>query len=320
MTTLDAPARRFLTTTLNLPCQTQACLAPYSSLRAGGPAQYLVRVEDSQVLAQLLTWAHRERYPFFMLGGGSNTLVADQGIDGITILNRCRSHRVPDPCVLEGDSGLLLAQLARISIAHNLTGLEWAVSVPGTVGGAIVGNAGAHGSDMSAVLLEAELIDGATAAGWRPAAALQLGYRRSRLKAPAILQAGFPAVVTRARLRLTPGVPDTIRQQAQSCLTHRRQTQPSEPSLGSMFRNPPGQYAGALIEQAGAKGLCRGVFEVSTRHANFIVNKAPSGPSSTRDVLELMRLVYRRVLDHCGIALQPEICFAGQWTREEIQF
>ncbi len=318
--TLDAPARRFLTTTLNLACQAQACLAPYSSIRTGGSAQYLVRVEDSQVLARLLVWAHRERYPFFMLGGGSNTLVADQGIDGITILNRCRSHCVPATAMLEGDSGLLLAQLARISIAQNLTGLEWAVSVPGTVGGAVVGNAGAHGADMSDSLLEAELIDGPASAGWRPAGELQLGYRRSLLKASAVMQAGFPAVVTRVRLRLAPGEARAIRQRAQSYLTHRRQTQPSAPSLGSMFRNPPGQYAGALIEQAGGKGMRQGAFEVSPQHANFIVNRSPAGISSAQDVLQLMRRVHGRVLDHCGIALQPEICFAGRWTPEEIQF
>ncbi len=317
---LDAPAHRFLTQTLNLTCQTQACLAAHSSIRAGGPAQFLVRVDDSQVLAKLLLWAHRESVPFFMLGGGSNTLVADSGIDGLTILNRCRSYRMPAATMLDGDSGLLLAQLARISIAKDLTGLEWAVSVPGTLGGAIVGNAGAHGSDISTVLLEVEMIDGPDLVGWRSAAELHLGYRHSVLKSPSIVQAGFPPVITRAQLRLAPGEPTMIRSRAHTYLAHRRSTQPSEPSLGSMFRNPPGQFAGALIEQAGGKGLRHGTFEVSSQHANFVVNKAPSGVSFAQDVLHLMRLVHGRVLDHFGIALQPEICFAGHWTREEIIF
>ncbi len=318
--TLDAVDRRFLTETLRLQCQDQVPLAPYSAIRAGGPARYLVRVDDGQVLARLLLWAYQEQQPFFMLGGGSNTLVADQGIDGLTILNRCRTYHTPAPTVLESDSGLLLAQLARISIARDLTGLEWAVSVPGTVGGAIVGNAGAHGSDMATILQAVEIIDGPDSAGWRPASTLQLGYRHSVLKSSAGRQAGLPAVVTRARLRLTPGQSNVIQQRARTYLDHRRTTQPSTPSLGSMFRNPPGQYAGALIEQAGGKGLCYGAFAVSTQHANFIVNTSRAGTAAAQDVLHLMHLVHRRVQTHCGVTLQPEICFAGRWKPEEIQF
>lgn len=318
---LDSAARRFLEIALGLTVDDNACLAQFSAIRVGGRAQALVRVENTDMLVRLLHWAHRAHQPFFLLGGGTNILFSDRGMDGLTIFNRCRALAVratDTATLLEGDGGILLAQLARTSMRQGLTGLEWAVSVPGTLGGAVVGNAGAHGSDMTQILLQAELCTAEASPAWWSLPDLQMSYRHSILKPERPVRAGFPPIVARARLQLQPGCPDTIRRRARQFLQHRRHTQPVEPSLGSMFRNPPGHHAGALIEAAGCKGLACGPIAVSRQHANFFVNRGGYGAAKAAEVLALMQLVQARVHAHSGIRLHPEICLAGLWPEETV--
>lgn len=320
-TAMDTAAFRYLESELGLTLEANAPLAHHSAIRVGGPAALLVKVDRTAALVRLLRWSRQEEVPYFMLGGGSNTLFADQGMDGITILNRCRETRILDdhPAAhLEGAGGMPLAQLARVGMRHGLSGMEWAVSVPGTVGGAVVGNAGAHGSDIAACLQAAELIAERPDPAWQDPAALRMAYRASRLKPTGIMRAGYRPVVTRVRFRLAQGEAATIRATARRYLRHRRRTQPTEPSLGSMFRNPPGHYAGALIERAGGKGLCCGAIAVSRRHANFFINRGPAEQATAGQVVDLMRRVRERVRDHCGIELAPEICFAGLWPQEPL--
>lgn len=313
---MDRAARRFLTAELGLRVEENASLARFSSIQVGGPAQALVAVNEARVLTRLLAWAHQERQPFFLLGGGTNTLFADAGLAGLTIHNRCRAHavrRVGEQMVLEGDSGALLAQSARLSMQQGLTGLEWAVSVPGTLGGAVVGNAGAHGSDAAAGLDQVETLGDDARLVWRAAAALRLAYRASCLKPRGPVSAGYPTVVTRVRFRLRPGAQADIDARAQRYLRRRRRAQPTAPSLGSVFRNPPGHFAGALIEAAGCKGLTCGAIAVSCRHANFLVRQGEGPAGRAADVVALMQRVRVRVQENCGIWLQPEICLAGDW-------
>jgi UDP-N-acetylmuramate dehydrogenase len=209
-----------------------------------------------------------------------------------------------------------MAGVARQSTREGLTGLEWAVSVPGTVGGAVVGNAGAHDGEIKDSLVYARLVDEAGEVREVGVADFAYAYRDSLLKRLKPLQAGFKPVVLSATFRLAYGDPDIVAARAQAFLAHRRRTQPVEPSLGSTFVNPPGDYAGRLIEAAGLKGARVGGAAVSTLHANFIVNVGGVGAATARDVLQLMARVQATVRGRFGVELEPEVQLAGDWAEE----
>jgi UDP-N-acetylmuramate dehydrogenase len=316
------PARLGIAIQNNLP------LAPYTTMKVGGPAQYFATVNTVDQMIKLVRWACRLELPYFILGGGSNMLISDAGIQGLVIYNRCRQVRVDQPrCCdiaqddrpyLVAESGALMAGLARQSVREGLTGLEWAVSVPGTVGGAVVGNAGAHGGEVKDSLEYALLIDRYGDGGAGDVVELQTHdfnyvYRSSRLKTHVALRAGFNAVVLSANFRLSRGNIDESRARAEQFLQHRRRTQPVEPSLGSTFVNPPGDHAGRLIEQAGLKGVRVGGVEVSTLHANFIINPGGVGKATAADVVALMEMIQQRVEECCGVRLSPEVQLIGEW-------
>lgn len=301
--------------TLNLDPRTEISLAPYSSIRIGGPAEVLATVRRATDLARLAACAQSEGQFPFVLGGGSNTLILDDGIPGLTVLNLCREvvfEPQPDGVLVRTDSGMPLAQLARMTIRKGLTGLEWAVSVPGTVGGAVVGNAGAHGSDTAQHLVAAEVAMPGQEPEWLSVQELDLAYRDSALKRIAANHRVPPAPVLRAQFQLRPGDPEQSRAAAKTNLEHRRRSQPVLPSLGSTFRNPPNGFAGALIEQAGCKNLRCGAVGVDTLHANFLVNLGTPGKGRAVDVLQLMASVQVRVRNETGVWLKPEIGLAGR--------
>jgi UDP-N-acetylmuramate dehydrogenase len=261
-------------------------------------------------------------------------LISDAGIRGLVIHNRCRQVRIDQPrCCdvprderpyLMAESGALMAGVARQSVREGLTGLEWAVSVPGTVGGAVVGNAGAHGGEVKDTLEYALLIDATGDVVEYQQKEFAYAYRASRLKEPAALdgefntalRAGFNAVVLSANFRLHHGEESEIRSRADQYLQHRRRTQPVEPSLGSTFVNPPGDHAGRLIEAAELKGVRVGGVEVSTLHANFIVNPGGVGTATAQDVVRLMELIQTIVERRFGITLTPEVQLIGEWPRD----
>jgi UDP-N-acetylmuramate dehydrogenase len=299
-------------------------LAPYTTMKVGGPADYFATVTTTDQLLKLVRWARAAAIPYFILGGGSNILISDAGVRGLVIYNRCRQVRLDQaPCgeyprderpYLVAEGGAAMAGVARRSVREGLAGLEWAVSVPGTVGGAIVGNAGAHDGEIKDSLAYALLIDEQGDVVEERPAGFAYAYRDSRLKRLKPLQADFKPVVLSANFRLPYGDPAAIRARAESYLSHRRHTQPVEPSLGSIFVNPPGDFAGRLIEQAGLKGARAGGVEVSRLHANFIINPGGVGSATAGDVLRLIEQIRETVRSRLGVELEPEIQLAGDWS------
>jgi UDP-N-acetylmuramate dehydrogenase len=315
-----------LPTDLGITIQSGVTLAPYTSMKVGGPAQYFATVHSTDQMIKLVRWARKAELPYFLLGGGSNMLISDVGIRGLVIHNRCRQVRVDGPSCcdyphderpyLMAESGALMAGVARQSVREGLTGLEWAVSVPGTVGGAVVGNAGAHGGEVKDTLAYAMLIDAAGDVVEFQQHEFTYAYRASRLKQPVALRAGFNPVVLSANFRLSLGEEAEIRSRADQFLQHRRRTQPVEPSLGSTFVNPPGDHAGRLIEAAGLKGVRVGGVEVSSLHANFIVNPGGVGAATAQDVVRLMEQIQTTVERRFGIVLTPEVQLIGEWPSD----
>ena len=290
-----------------------ALLAPYTSARIGGPAEVLVevrRLEDWDVLLPLL-W--ETGTPFWVLGGGSNILVADAGVPGVVVWNRTRGwrwRRQGDEVRLWVASGAGLTPVARYTVDQGYAGLEWAVGIPGTVGGAVVGNAGAFGGDIAQVLVEVELWHRERGRVTWTVADLDMDYRTSRLKR------GEPAVVLAAVFRLHRAEVSSLQAQVARFQEHRRRTQPPGASMGSMFKNPPGDYAGRLIEAVGLKGIRVGDAEISRLHANFFLNH---GRATAQQVWTLMRLAQERVAQQFGIWLEPEIQLVGAWPPEQLR-
>ncbi len=298
-------------------------LAPYTTMKVGGAAQYFATVSTLEQMLKTARWARAQEIPYYILGGGSNILVADAGIRGLVIQNRCRLVRIDAaPCCvfpqddrpfLFAESGAAMAGAARSSIAAGLTGLEWAVSVPGTVGGAVVGNAGAHGGEIKDNLWNVMVLGADDIVEEVAADQLDFAYRSSALKRPTAVKAGFGPVVLNANFRLSAGEPEAVRAAADQYLQHRRRTQPVEPSVGSTFRNPPGDFAGRLIEAAGLKGARVDGVEVSQLHANFLINRGGVGAAQAGDVLALIQQVQARVQEQFGVHLEPEVQLVGDW-------
>jgi UDP-N-acetylmuramate dehydrogenase len=308
---------------LGVKCKANEPLARHTTFRIGGAADLYASAENLAGLSALAEMAAAHDIPYMALGGGSNILVADAGVRGLVIGNDCREIRLGKPPFGEAearqviaDAGTALAGLARWSIRQGLKGLEWAVSVPGTVGGAVIGNAGAHGSDVSANLAWALVTYPGQGQTFTTAAELQYTYRDSLLKRELAAQGGSgpTPLVLQAGFNLEEGDASAIAARAEAYLARRRATQPVEPSAGSVFRNPPGDHAGRLIEATGLKGHQIGGAQISPRHANFIIN---TGTASASDVLALVNLVRERVFQQFGVELIPEILFVGDWTKYE---
>ncbi|NJL95405.1 MAG: UDP-N-acetylmuramate dehydrogenase [Anaerolineae bacterium] len=289
-------------------------LSRYTVAQLGGPASALVRVRHLADLQWAVRWAHHQGLAWRMLGGGANVLVSDEGFRGLVIINKANQviFDPQKPGIVTAESGANLSTLVRRCMAKGLKGLEWGVNVPGTVGGAVVNNAGAHGGDMHGNLLDAQVLDlqgGAPSTSelngelWS-VEAFEYAYRHSKLKG----QHGRYGVLS-ARLRLEPGHdPAELTTIADGFVAHRKATQPPGASLGSMFKNPPGDYAGRLIEAAGLKGQQMGGVQISPVHANFFVNV---GGGSAADYLALIRLAQQTVQARFGVALELEIEWLG---------
>ena len=278
-------------------------LAPHTSLRIGGPADYFVRVGSEDDLVGAIRVARAAELPIFLLGGGTNVLVSDRGIRGVVLQNKWSEARVTGS-VVEASSGTPLAHVAAVAARAGLLGLEWMATVPGTVGGAVHGNAGAFGTETADDLIDAELID-LNAHTWRaPAGELGFAYRTSSLQ-------GTPIVVVRARFQGTPGDRAEAVRRIKEMANERVAKQPlAQPNTGSIFRNPPGDHAGRLIEATGLKGARQGGAMVSPKHANFIVN---ADHASAADVRALMSRCQEEVMRQFGVQLRPEVELVGEW-------
>jgi UDP-N-acetylmuramate dehydrogenase len=283
-------------------------LSRFTTMRVGGPADLFAEVRNLFELRGIARFARSRGIPLFLIGRGSDLVISDAGIAGMVVLVRAQGERI-DGERLIADAGLPMAKAATITRDAGLSGLEFGLAIPGTVGGAVWANAGAHDADVRGCLVAATIIatDG-TESSLGPDE-LGLAYRDSRLKhVPAD---GPPEVVTTATFGLTPADPALIGERLDEIRRWRQANQPiGMRSAGSVFRNPDGDSAGRLIDELGLKGRQVGGAQVSERHANFIVN---TGSATATDVRALGEQVRERVRSERGVDLRFEITFVGDW-------
>jgi len=279
-------------------------LAPYTTMRTGGPAALFAEPRNAQQLAHVHQWAQEKGLPLLILGNGSNLLIADSGFDGLVIhLGRALSEVSVFANTLTAQAGASLAAAARAAAQASLTGLEFAAGIPGSIGGAVCMNAGAYGGEIAQVIVSARVL---TPEGVRMVSRdeLSLGYRSS-----AVMQNGW--IVLEATFELAPGSPDEIKATMADLAARRREKQPLQyPSCGSFFKRPVGYYAGALIEQAGLKGYRVGDAQVSEMHAGFVINR---GHATSSEIYRLMQEVQCRVQAQFGVTLEPEVRLIGHF-------
>jgi UDP-N-acetylmuramate dehydrogenase len=300
--------------------QVDVPMARHTAARVGGAADGLLEVRSIEELVDVTRTLWRLETPFVILGGGSNVLVSDAGVRGVVVINRARQVRFDEqgerPTVW-AESGTNFGALARQAAQKGFAGLEWAAGVPGTLGGAVVGNAGAHGADIASRLRVAEILHRSGKIETWTVDQLHYTYRSSVIKERqeaervdvGVKQSPL-AVVLSAELGLEHGSPDEILKRIETFTAHRRRTQPPGASMGSMFKNPAGDYAGRLIEAAGLKGSRLGDAQISPLHANFFMNL---GQATATDIKKLIDLAQQRVFEQFGVRLALEIELLGEW-------
>jgi UDP-N-acetylmuramate dehydrogenase len=281
-------------------------LAPYTSARIGGPAELLITANSADELAAIISLLWEAGTDYFILGGGSNVLISDKGVRGITVLNRAKAVRFEndDQPKVWAESGVVFSNLANRCALKGFSGLEWAATVPGTIGGAVYGNAGAFGGDTAGNLICAELLTSAGRQKWS-VEKMAYGYRTSVFK-----RSEIKAAVLSAELTLKNATKEEVSVKISEFSERRKTSQPPGASLGSMFKNPSGDFAGRLIEAAGLKGTRIGNAEISPIHGNFFINH---GKTNAGDIHALIELVRKTVKDKFGIELELEIELIGEW-------
>jgi UDP-N-acetylmuramate dehydrogenase len=288
----------------------------HTSYRIGGPADLFLPASRTDQVVEALQAAHALGVPCRIIGGASNLLVADAGVTGLVVKNLVNETRyAEDPSDaqrvnLVAAAGCQLAAVARQSARRGLAGLVWASNVPGTVGAAVVNNAGAFGSCMAEVLERALLVDDTGDTRYLGPADLAMAYRSTRLK-----RRELNLVVLEAELRLQRGDAGTLQAELAEVRARRQRTQPAGFSAGSMFTNPPDDAAGRLIEAAGLKGVRAGGAIVAPLHANFILNE---GGATASDVYVLMRRIQDTVYTRFDVWLVPEVQLVGRWSTAEL--
>lgn len=301
-------AARELERRLGLRAERDALLAEHTTMRVGGPADLLVTVRDRFTLRGVVRLARSKGWPLRILGRGSNVVISDAGTRGITLLNRSADVTVDAASgTISADSGLSMAKLSTLAAEAGLTGAEFTLAIPGNLGGAVWANAGAHGGEMSQIVQRVLVMRPDGSEVELTPDALNLSYRHSRFKEVI----GRGEVILGATVLLRVGDPAEIKAQLEEIRRWRREHQPlGIPSAGSVFRNPPeGRSAGALIEAAGLKGRAIGGAEVSTMHANWILNR---GGATAADIRELHDLCIREVRETSGVTLTSEIQFIDE--------
>jgi len=282
-------------------------LAPYTSARIGGPADVFITADTAPELGRIVKLLWKNEIPFTLLGGGSNVLVSDKGVRGVVVLNRAKGVKfhIGDQPTVTVESGVVFSNLANRCASKGFAGLEWAATVPGTIGGAVYGNAGAFGGDVSGDLISTELL---TENGkvMFTVAEMGYGYRTSVLK-----RVELKAIVLSAEFALKNSTKEEVTVKIQQFSAHRKATQPPGASMGSMFKNPTGDYAGKLIEAAGLKGTRIGNAEISPLHGNFFINHANT---KAEDIRALIQLVQKTVKEKQGIDLELEVELIGEWN------
>ncbi len=283
-------------------------LARFTTMRVGGPADLFATVHNLFELRALVRFARTRGLPHLILGRGSDLVISDRGVRGLVIQDRAEGSRI-DGARYVADAGVPMARAATETQKAGLTGLEFGLAIPGTVGGAVWANAGAHESDIAGVLETARVLDADGREAVLPADELGLAYRDSRFKHPR--GDGVRELVLDATFRLEPADPEVIKTRLDDIRRWRQAHQPlGRASAGSVFRNPPDDSAGRLIDEAGLKGFRIGGASVSDKHANFIVNDRTGSATDVRRVGDHVRSV---VASTTGIELAYEVEFVGDW-------
>ncbi|MGA2491252.1 MAG: UDP-N-acetylmuramate dehydrogenase [Anaerolineales bacterium] len=283
-------------------------LSGYTVARIGGPADVLVFVHTVNELTQTARKLWEMEIPFILLGGGSNVLVSDLGVRGVVIINRSRLLKFNsqlEPPTVHAESGVNPNDIAQRAARLGLAGFEWAAAIPGSLGGAIYGNAGAFDGEMARNVISVDVFHRQHGHQTWPVDKMEYGYRSSRLK-----REHLPVLILSAELVLSHGDRQVIQSKMEQFSIQRRATQPPGASMGSMFKNPPGDKAGRLIEAAGLKGKSVGNAMISSQHANFFIN---SGLTKASDMRALIELAQKTVLNKFGIHLELEVELIGDW-------
>lgn len=283
-------------------------LARYTTARVGGEARWFAASISAKQLAADVTFLWQQGLPFRVLGNGSNLLVSDKGWNGVMLLNQAKDIRFDETAaqpVLIAESGATLSAVVRQTVERGFSGLEWAAGIPGTIGGAVYGNAGARGSDICQMLVLAEILHRDEGQLSLSSEQMAYSYRSSALK-----RAPGSAVILSAQLRLTRSSVEAVSALVNEFNDKRRNSQPAGASMGSTFKNPEGDHAGRLIEAAGLKGTKIGGVEVSPVHANFLIN---DGSASAEDYHQLIQLVQKTVAEKFAVKLETEIELLGEW-------
>lgn len=298
-----------------------APMSRYTTFRVGGNASYLVNVENEEILIALLKLLKENDVPYYFLGNGSNLLVSDQGYDGVMIRlggdfskiewaeqagqSVAWSDSVPDAgTICQAGAAVMLTHMAQKAAEQDLTGMEFAYGIPGTVGGAIVMNAGAYGGEMCQIVESVRLLNKNLQIVTLKGDEMGFGYRTSILKKK-------PYVVLSVRLKLHSGDQKEIMAKMNANMSARKEKQPLEyPSAGSTFKRPEGHFAGKLIQDAGLRGYCVGGAQVSEKHCGFVIN---TGNATATDIYHLIRNVQSKVREMSGVTLEPEVIMLGEF-------
>ena len=277
----------------------------HTTFRIGGPADYYLCPHSAKEIQKVVEICREEKLPYFILGNGSNLLVSDQGYRGVVIqLWKNVSDIRVEGCLIHAKAGASLAKIAAEALEEGLTGMEFAAGIPGTLGGAVVMNAGAYGGEMKDILKEVLVMDQQGRIFTLEKKDLKLGYRTSAVK-----EKGY--IVLAAVLELRPGDREEIRKLMEDLKQKRVEKQPLDlPSAGSTFKRPEGYFAGKLIMDAGLRGFSVGGAQVSEKHCGFVVN---TGGASASDVLTLIREVQKRVREKFGVELETEVKFLEEF-------
>lgn len=282
-------------------------LAKYSTFKIGGPADIYIAPKDVDELLRLIQYLKEQGIDFIVLGNGSNVLISDEGFRGavINLESGLNFIRIEEGYVVAG-AGVKLAKFVDFCIENGFQGVEMMAGIPGTLGGAIIMNAGAYSAEISDHLVDVDVIRGLNLVRLKKEEC-GFGYRTSNLSKDVVVQ---------ARFKFPHGDVEEMKRIRREILIKRNQAQPVNfPNVGSIFKNPPGNYAGKLIEEAGLKGIQIGGAQISEKHANFIINK---GNATAKDVLELIKLAQQKVYEKFGIGLELEIRLIG-FKEEEIK-
>ncbi len=280
-------------------------LANHTTFRVGGPADCLVEIESTEQLRKIQKYLRLVEEPYTILGNGSNLLVGDKGYRGVVLqIGNKMSDILVNGNTITVKAGALLSKTAKAALDHGLTGLEFASGIPGSIGGAVVMNAGAYGGEMKQVITSVTVLDQEGEELVLDNATMEFGYRTSVIK-------HRPFLVTEVTLELTPGDPTVIKSTMDDLAARRREKQPLEyPSAGSTFKRPEGHYAGQLIMEAGLRGFQIGGACVSDKHCGFVIN---IGTASAADVLDVIHYVQQTVKEKFDITLEPEVIMLGEF-------